>query len=230
MTAPGVQTRSSLSVLPIAYLYGFDQFWFLQAIFVIFLLVGALELLGGLSTFPRWALAFAAAVVFDRLGGPFVTSIFSTHKAFWLLPYFLLGCGIQRFPSRLFHPLALGTAGVLFAIAVAMQQGAWFGRIPAESLTDFMIPAVVGLTGNLLLMRYFPAVRSLAFYGAHAYTIFLLHLFFTTAARLVMGRVGLTHQFLIFSVSLLAGITLPIVAERGLVKSPILRRALLGLR
>ena len=55
MATPGVNVRPSLADLPGAYLYGFDQFWFLQAAFCIFIVVGLLDCLGALGTFPRWA-------------------------------------------------------------------------------------------------------------------------------------------------------------------------------
>jgi fucose 4-O-acetylase-like acetyltransferase len=228
IAAPGVNNRPLLSELPLAYIYGFDQFWFLQMIFLIFLMVGALDVLGCMKTFPRWAFVFAGAACLDRLG--VASPIFSSTQAVQLSPFFLLGCGIQRFPSRLFHPATLGTAGVLLAIGVVMQQGAWFGHVPADSLKFFMIPTVVGLMGNLLLMRFFPIVWWLVFYGSHAYTIFLLHVFFTAGTRIALNRVGLAHHFLVFPAALLAGITLPIAAESWLARNWLLRRTLLGLR
>ncbi len=229
MAVPGVNFRPTLSGLPEAFLRGFDQFWFLQAIFLIFLLASVLDALGVLRRFPGWLLTFLASLVVVRYGTAWAPPEFSAPQATLLLPFFLLGCGILRFPARLFHPAILAASAVGLALGVSAQQGAWFGELSSDSLARSMVPTLVGLTGNLLMVRWFPTVRSLAFYGSYAYTIFLLHVFFTAGSRMAVHRAGLGHPPLVFAVSLLAGINLPILAERWLNRRPILRRLLLGI-
>lgn len=230
MATPGVNARPSLADLPRAYLYGFDQFWFLQAAFCIFIVVGLLDSLGGLGTFQRWATATAVALAASSLSH-LAPALFSLNSALRLLPFFLLGYGVRRYPEKLFHPASLAVASVALAVGVVAQQAAWFSWIPMETMQAWMVPAIVGLAGNLLLLRFFTVVPILAFFGAHAYTVYLLHVFFTASSRLVLNKLGIGgFTALVFAVGLTAGVVMPIFAERLIVKSKLLRRAALGLR
>ncbi|WP_337176011.1 acyltransferase [Paludisphaera sp.] len=229
MATPGVNMRPSLSDLPAAYLYGIDQFWFLQSIFAIFLVVGALDCVGGLRTFPRWAAALLFSLALYRLPIP-VPHVFSLNGAVWLLPFFLLGCGVKRFPEKLFHPATLAFAAACLAVGIAAQQAAWFSWLSVSEIRAWMVPALVGLTGNLLLFRYFPVVPALAFVGAHAYTAYLLHVFFTAGSRIALYRAGIDYHPIIFVVGVAAGVGMPILVEPLIAKSRLLRRAVLGLR
>ncbi|BCL70165.1 hypothetical protein TUMSATVNIG1_21240 [Vibrio nigripulchritudo] len=68
----------------------------------------------------------------------------------------------------------------------------------------------------------------LARIGVYSYSIYLFHVFFTAAFRIILTKVGVENTHLLFAVSLLAGIVGPIVAERLLLGTNITRVLCLG--
>ncbi len=225
---PGVNHAGSWSDLWRVYAFSFDQFWFLQALFAVFLVVIALDGAGLMTTFGGWAACLAAgAAAAHFLPKP---EVFSLWGALYLLPYFLLGCGVRRFEPQLSTRTVAVAFGIAFAALFALQQFVWFAGLGADVSTTGWLGLSVGLTGTTLLLRHRRSFAPLAFLGASSFAIYLFHVFGAAGSRIALTRLGVTDRPSLLTLGLAAGLGLPIVLELGLKRSRFLRATLLGLK
>jgi membrane-bound acyltransferase YfiQ involved in biofilm formation len=71
-------------------------------------------------------------------------------------------------------------------------------------------------------------VKWLIWVGGYAYTIYLFHAFGTAGGRIIIKAIGIHTVTIVFVVSLLAGMFVPIVAELVLDRFKVTRMLFLG--
>lgn len=225
---PGVARERALGDIWRIYLYPFDQFWFLQAIALVFLGVLAMELTGLLRSRSGWALCLLVGVAL-YVEPPGVT-FFSIDGWCRLFVFFILGVGLYRFewlsrgkPSLVVAAAALGVSAVLY-------QSALLGS-PTAGVWMPWVTLGCGLGATFLLVRFRFACKPLAVLGGFAFTIYLLHSFGVVAGR-VLGKqgFGIEARVMLFLICLLLGLSLPVVGHWVLAKHKWTRRVFLGLR
>lgn len=180
------QASSSSRVWWLMHAEPVAHFWFVEALFWVFLLVWALERARWLATARQFATVWMLAVaVTMTVRAP---HWFALDGAFYLLPYFLGGLAITRFAllPRLATP-AMRVLLVVTAIVAIAQLG-----VPTpnpDRFTPWVLLAGVALCALLLGLGW----RStwLARIGTSSYAIYLLHVFFTSAARLGLNTAEL---------------------------------------
>ncbi len=178
---PGVTAPLPLHDIWKAYVFSFEHFWFLQALFWVFVVICGLEAASLMKTPLSWA-----AVTVASLAIPIVVrapDILSLWGAVYLMPFFLLGCGVRRFPKLLFHPLTLGVAGVMCLAAAVAQQMMWFGRISGDASRGGLMAVALGLSSSILLLRFRRPIRWLSVLGVYSYSIYLMHGFGLAVAK-----------------------------------------------
>lgn len=214
---PGTNAASELRDVWKLFVYGTDHFWFLQAIFLIFLLVCFCDAIGLLAR-PRFVLVaiIVSALVSVLVVVPDPWAVFSINGAIRLLPFFLLGYlftahadAVRLMPRT--WVLLLGAAVVLFAVRAVDVLARWdLPRIPGTALG-----VVLGLVAISLLLHFRDTFgwAPIARLGYFSYAIYLLHVFGTAPARIVLLRFGLDIDPLIFATALIAGLALPVLFE-----------------
>ncbi len=216
---PGANEHLPLADAWRVSVYGVDHFWFLQAIFLILVVVGLADRWGCLTTRSRLVvavgLAAVANVVMSLLSTdlPAQWDLFSFVGALSLLPYFLLGYLFSAHGRHVTSPrwALLAVTVVLFGINAAAVLGSW-------ELTGLEIPVlhlVIGLAGvsTFLMFRSTLAWRPLARLGYFSFAIYLLHVFGTAPARMLLGAAGIENSVAIFVFALACGLALPVVFE-----------------
>jgi glucan biosynthesis protein C len=196
------------------YLFPYVHLWFLQAVILIFAAVLVLERLRLLSTPQRYAIALVLAMAIhlslDMAGDE--NSLFSLLQALYLLPFFLLGLGANRFRRLLLQPAVIWTCVILFCATMTLhavfllQQGHVTER---GSLLGLMI----GATSAVALVGTFPRLRPLERIGAYSFTIYLFHPFFVAGMRTMLKISGIVSAEVIFVLGLAAGVIGPVVLE-----------------
>lgn len=225
---PGVNTPLRPEDLPWLLVIPYAHFWFVYALAWIFLLVGALDAYGLLDTRARWVLVLAGAFSL-MASGLLATPVLGIGRAQHLLPYFLLGLGVGRFGFARDHTTALALAG-LGAIGLIWHQGVWFGWWQLEGLRGYLTTSLLGSVAVVLLLARRRAWRPLAALGAFSYGIYLMHVFGTAGARIVLQRAGIESVPVLAIAGLSAGLALPIAVERFAAPRPRLAMLLLGRR
>lgn len=214
------QTIKSIYLLPYAHL------WFLQALMLIFVAVFCLEKLRAMQTFPRFAAAMSGALLVH-----FFVNIspnwFSITQACYLLPFFIVGLGANRFRNEVEQPFAQAAIISLFVLTMTMHIFSVFGYgSVAEQRT--LLATTLSLTGSLTLIYRMPGATWLRRIGAFSFAIYLFHVFFTASTRLALEAAGAVDPLLYFCVGLGGGVAGPVLVEKLLHRHHLARRMLLG--
>jgi peptidoglycan/LPS O-acetylase OafA/YrhL len=226
--APSVNSRPDWEDLPSIYYMPYAHFWFLQAIILIFALIGLIDRLGGLSTLPRYfvVLGLALAAHFLLHIWP---SYFSSNHALYLLPFFIAGLGANRFREWFFNATALKwVALAVFVVTMTLHVLACYGIYGEMWEQRTPLATALSLSGLITLLYWTPPNRTLAWIGGFSFTVYLYHVFFTAGTRTALNMVGLSEPLPNFLIGCAVGIMGPIVVELVFRRSAFMRRFFLG--
>ena len=160
-----------------------SQYWFLQSLFCIFLIVLLLEHTGLLRTPMRFAAAFLGAVVLHR-ANPLPDHLGLAGMTY-LLPYFLAGLWANRFGAK---PSAAATLGAVACVLAFLGLAQWAGVTESPARNTW--PALIlGLGSGFLLLRAGVRVDGLAWIGRHSFSIFLFNSMGSAASRIAWTSV-----------------------------------------
>ena len=198
-----------------------NHFWFIEAIFLIFVVVAVLD--RWLRRGPMFIAALVVAmVIYPTIAPP---PFLGLNGAVYLLPYFLCGLGYARF--RVEHSGVIAAAISLFILAYAYACAGLLGYVPHSERNSF-VALIIGVTGPLLLIHSGWRHRALAYVAVNAYAIFLFHPFFSAAARILLHAMGIRSIAVLLVTGTVAGIVGPILIAMVADWFPITRTALLG--
>jgi surface polysaccharide O-acyltransferase-like enzyme len=208
----------------------YQHFWYLQALLLIFLVVGLLDAMGWLF---RPAVFAALSAVAVALNLTFANSLepevdlFSISQAAYLLPYFLLGVAFTRFQDTFAAAPVRLAAVVALAAGTLIHQAALWDLISVNIERTSILGLLCGTTASLVLLRIMPRMSLFRTIGKHSYAIFLHHMFFQAACRIVLVRLD-AQDWQIFLAAVAAGCIGPMVLQRLASVNPWTRTALLG--
>lgn len=204
---PGVNTKIDwrlLHIVPVA------QLWFLESMFIIFMLIMVLEGRKLIDSERTLLIAFliAGALSVGRLAVG--VEYFGITGVVYLLPYFLSGIWFARYGAT--RPLVgFAALSIISTIALALY---------AASLGDFpdrlSLPAMLAsLFFCFLLVRMNLKSKSLDRVGLESFAIYLLHPFFTAGTRIILKAMMATPPlWLLVSAGVLAGLVGPMWAAK----------------
>jgi fucose 4-O-acetylase-like acetyltransferase len=231
--APGVNNPVPAGDVWRVWVYSFEHYWFLQAIALIFLLVGFLESRSAIAArrafWVFFGLSLLTALVCFTLVLPAVQmpgylDVFSIVGALGLLPYFIWGMAIQRFPDALFDWRVVLVAAVVLAIAIALREYAWRESWDGP-IIDKAGPVgyLFGLSVSLLLFARRPSVPFLARIGGYSFTVYLFQAFGTAIGRRLFDIPDINphaYYVLVLSFAVCLGILVEVVVRRIPIASP----------
>lgn len=225
--APGVNAQTDWSSVWKIYLLPFQHYWFLQAIMLIF--VGTVFVEPFLKHPSSFAIVFAAALA-AHFSLKFSKDLFSIHGALYLLPFFLFGIAINRY-----RPLLSGNFPRFFGIFALLTLWAWYAII---CLTDpnsapqksTLMATILSLASCYVVIQSLRPMSILASIGTFSFSIYLYHVFFTSAIRTTLRAVGIQLVVPHILAGLFAGIVGPVLFEIFASNHPIGRKFFLGKR
>jgi fucose 4-O-acetylase-like acetyltransferase len=200
------------------------HFWFVESLFWVFLVVWALERAALLQHRIGFALllGLACAVYLTTHAWPWL----GLDGAIYLMPYFLLGLALVRFPLKdaMLHPgwRVLLAVVALGALSLTVHNSAALDRRSPQMLLAGALACAALLHSGLVLPW-------LAGIGRHSYAIYLFHVFFTASTRLLLVRLGIESLALQLLLGVTAGLLLPIALARLLERQPWTARWFLGM-
>lgn len=204
-----------LHLMPVAH------YWFIESLFLIFMLIIPLEHFGILHNRAGFSAVFLAAAVLyvSNAGTPWL----SIAGALYLFPYFLCGIYFSRFPVEFRYKRAAGFVflGVVVLFLLVYGQEYAGGRRSINAL-------VIGTVSCIALLFARFESGFLASIGFYSYTIYLFHVFFTAASRIVFRAAGLTDIWLLFILGTVIGLAGPVAVELIASKYTVSRILLLG--
>jgi fucose 4-O-acetylase-like acetyltransferase len=227
---PGTNSSPRLSDIWKIFFTAYEHFYFLQSTFLIFLFIGIIDHLKLMLSLRNWLIIFLLAAMTRNLIPHFYPNIFSINGFFSLLPFFILGCGINRFPNLFTLKAFIKPVGILFILAIFLQQYIWFSGSTMSHLEIETLSIFVGFSGIIILSYIRKDIPIMSRIGYYSFGIYLFHVFGTAGSRILLSKFNIGNNVIVFSIGLLFGILIPIVIELNLEKSKITRRLFLGLR
>ncbi|MCC7204418.1 MAG: acyltransferase [Phycisphaeraceae bacterium] len=208
--APGATRQGEHLPLWRAYFFSYEQYWFLQALFLIFVLMALVEPVGLLLRPATWGVVLIASVVTQQLyAAPAFLSIWGV---FYLLPSFLLGYGMGRFVPLLNHQAWSIVAAVVLTAGLVLlftfEPGTGLGGPSRTGL----VSVLTGLGAGYLLLRHRRAVPILPVLGACSYAIYLYHTFALALFKRLCLALDIQSHDLVFLIKWAAGLSVPILA------------------
>jgi peptidoglycan/LPS O-acetylase OafA/YrhL len=156
---------------------------------------------------------------------------FSVLGATYLLPFFLLGLGMTRlqWDARQERPASGLLRIVLGALVVAWMMAQAQALAQATELERFSAPML--LAGLLLASGFWSlGLRNpwLARIGDYSFAIYLFHVFFTSATRMVLHGAGLEAQVPVLLISVATGVLGPACLQHLIARSRTCSTYLMG--
>jgi peptidoglycan/LPS O-acetylase OafA/YrhL len=227
---PGIEIAKVLAfclVNPLA------QLWFLPSIFLCILTVGMLDILGQLKTIRNWlfwlTVMSVVEVIYFQYNAFGIDYVPVSSGFTLLLPFFTLGCGLNRFGSQVITRKLLWFCAAVVVAGLTYQQFLMAGAITGMVGKETPMGLIVGLAGTTLLIHFRPNVSWLSTLGNYSFSIYLYHyLFISLMLRIPFPDGGTGHAQLVARI--LGGLLLPILVEKLLKRHAITRRIGLGLR
>jgi fucose 4-O-acetylase-like acetyltransferase len=225
----GSRMQPERSHILMLYFLPYAHYWFLQAVFIIFLTYGLID---AISKRRADVTLFVLSIVIYVSGILFPLDVFSVDSALYLLPFFLLGVIVKRHGALIYRHRA---EIVIASLAILIAATAWnlgeLNETGAFSLDRRDIQSVTfGLAACAFLVIVLPRVSALEVIGPITFTIYLYHVFFTSAMRRALDAFGIEDDGLHFVLGVVAGVALPALMHLALQNTSILSRYILGMR
>jgi fucose 4-O-acetylase-like acetyltransferase len=197
-------------LLPL-YVYPYKHFWFLQALFLVFLLLIGLESVRALASVPRYVGVLAAAAATFMLVPDLESSFFSITNATWILPFFLLGLGVNRYRG-VFFSREMGVAVVLVLVLAMGYEGLRMSMDPVHAVhRRALIALAIGMSAAVCIARWLPNLKALRFIGYYSFGIYLYHAMFLNDVRRVTRSFHASTAWVLFPLQLAVGLAIPIL-------------------
>jgi glucan biosynthesis protein C len=226
---PGVNRPRDIADIWRVYVFSWEHYWFIQSIFLVFITVTWIDLHSYMSKLRGWLGCMAVSVLL-ALVFP-IWEVFSFDGFIYLLPYFILGCGLQRFPDVLSRPQVVVPAAIIFPIAIVLRHLIWIGAWDIPTDRRALLSITAGVCCMLVVFRYRRSNRLLAWFGGYAYGIYLMHfLGLPIGERLAGACPGPINREVLFFGRFLFGLAIPIALEMIIIRFHILRVVMLGLK
>ena len=200
------------------YVFGFEHLWFLQSIFIVFLIVGILDALGLLVSQLRWFIATGVSAILDlvdyscRPNDDFFTS--AVHSGCFPSSCSATDCVDIR--SLIYAVLRWWSRSSLSPVCTSQSGCSPFSACTTQSQhVDKLIGIAVGVLAVVLIYsaRNVLNTRVLAWVGGFSFGIYLLHVFATAGTRIVLEHLGLHVTWELFFICWPMGIAGPIAFQ-----------------
>lgn len=207
--APGVNKDVGLIQALLSFYVPVNHFWFLQAVFIIFMFVGFLQWRGLLQTMTRLYLLFLFSAVAFLLP-PFAVDAFGINGAFYLLPFFVTGMICHEKVAVIKQSLKVIGPVVFVLISIALL---YIAAVDRELIVDrrSLVGLLVGCASCVALLSSDMRSKALIWLGGYSYAIFLFHVLFAASSRFAFGRLGITDDSILVIGGVLCGLLGPVL-------------------
>ncbi len=229
---PGTNFSYDLKDIWQILIFPYTFYWYLQALFIVFLVVAVVDANKWASTFTNWLILFGTSIVLLFMRDFFIPESFPNFFGFkmgiYLLPFFVIGIGIKRYKSYFDNKIFVWISAIILITGLVIQQLIWYDIIHYNISSSGGLGLLIGVTGVIICLRIHFTIKWLVWIGSFAYTIFLFHSFGTSGGRILLNMLGVFNTPVVFFFSLLLGLLLPIIIELVLDKFGITRMLFLG--
>ena len=228
---PGTNNKGEWAEIWRIYLFPYTIYWYLPSLFIMFFLQGLIDINGWANHLAGWVKCFIGIyllmivqIICIPESSP---NLFSFKGAIMQFPYFAAGVGICRFTKEISSGQIKAWCATAACVGLILLQIDWFYPLSCNLIYKITQPLWVICTLYFILRS---TVRNSFFIwiGSFAYTIYLFHGFGTAGGRILLTKVGIHSDVIIFLFALFIAISIPIVLDKILRKRAITRILFLG--
>lgn len=228
---PGTNAKGDLSNIWKIYLFPYTMFWYLQTLFLIFIVIATIDKLSMMNSMRSWltilAVSYGLSIVQTTLIAGNMPNYFSFQGMLGQMPYFLAGIAVQRFGKEIYKSTKLYFIPAV--IGVILLQLEWFYPNVNPNLYKCLLPLWLIPTLFITLKVKFTS-KIFVYIGVYAYSIYLLHGFGTAGGRIILSYLNIHSETIIFLFATLIATLTPILADKVLSKNKYTRMIFLGKR
>lgn len=212
----------SFNILAIYY-HPYAHYWYLFAIFWIFIVAFLLDTIGLFKSFYSWLALLLFSIVFS-LNKPAI-SYFGLDSSQSLFPFFIIGCGLNFYKEFFtnFKAKALLVSIAIFSVLINMTD-LYFFNISISKLCWLMF--ALSFLSLMFIFRF--TINPLSYLGSYSYSIYLYHSFASASFRILLIKFGINSYPVHLFVGLIMGVLLPILFEKAIKNYRILGTLFLG--
>jgi fucose 4-O-acetylase-like acetyltransferase len=229
---PGTNYSNNLKDIWKIAIYPYTFYWYLHSLFIVFLAVAILDsyklMKTPISLIFVMLISIFLLIYRDIIIPEEFPNYFGFKGAIYLLPFFIIGIGIQRFKEIFQNKILSIVMIVILFRSLILQQLAWFGVVDYQFSGSEGLGLIIGLFGTIVLFKSKLNIKPMVWIGNFSYTIFLFHSFGTAGGRIILQKSGIQSTLLIFLFSLFLGLLLPVVIEKTLDRFNFTRLLFLG--
>ena len=210
------------------YVFPYTIYWYLPSLFLMFAAIRMIDANKWMDKFGGWAIclvcAFAGLVVQKIfLSDGQIPNLFSFMGAMAQFPYFVAGVGIRRFSKQIItHKTSVALSSLAIVGVLSLQLEWFYPAVSKDLLYGLTRPLWVMATLALLLSQSYSS-RLFMWIGSYAYIIYLYHGFGTSGGRIILNRLGVSSEILIFMFATAMAIFIPVILQRIANRNKILR-------
>lgn len=235
LSPPYVETPQNILHIWRLLVFPPHQFWFLQTLFLIFVIITVLESLKWLDNLSFWLAAVGLMILAALLAksGIFksIDLPFSPRPLIFMLPYFLFGLGVCRFELLRKNRWITIVAAALAALGLTLQIFILAGQLKIPDRRDTLFYLCLSFAYIFLLLKIKWKVKGLSILGSFSYSIFLFHFYVIMAMKVILSASSLPLPPAgRYAIVFLSAIGLSILAHLLLKRFTLPRRLFLGLR
>lgn len=213
-----------------SYTFRFEHLWYLQSLFLIFVVmawIDAYELVPNLRVLVALILGWYAISLLLPLN-----QFFGYAGLVQLMPFFLAGYGLRRWPEILEARGATVVAWLCFVSGMALEQLDFRGVLPLPEIITVkygVLNLIAGIAFCVLCFRYRHELPVIGRIGDFSFSIYIFHTLGMAVANRVAGLTPSEEGLLgLIALKMLFGVFLPIALELGIRRSALLRTLFLG--
>lgn len=213
---PGTNSKPELHDLWKMYVYGGEHLWFVQAMFLVFLAVGFMDAFAVLKSTKSWLIVLSAAsALFVFISSSSSNDLFSVSGAIRLLPFFLVGYGVKSYAGSIDTKAVLLVGIAAFCVVYAIRISTILDGNRSSNPPMRLLELSIGLFAvtALLITRNRIKVGVLSWIGQYSFSVYLLHVFGSAGSRICLGKADIESEGIVFIVSMVMAVGLPIVFE-----------------
>lgn len=205
-----------------AFIDGYQHLWFIDALLMMFLLVGLIDSQVRSRQAIWWGLIAAILVIYPVFPN---LPVLHMKNALFLLPFFIFGMLLYRVPNLLRASWLLGFSVVILPTLLALQ----FFPVGGMAVMDLALARwLCGATAVIVFLRLFPRMGWLEWIAVYSFSIYLWHPAANGLVRTLGWEAGVHNVALMFGVGLAAGVLLPILLHEVMLRMPRLSAFVIG--
>jgi acyl-CoA synthetase (AMP-forming)/AMP-acid ligase II/peptidoglycan/LPS O-acetylase OafA/YrhL len=211
--------------LSVALFFGYLHLWYLYALFIITLVIGAIHIF-----LKPNLLAYLGLMLLFFLISTLINSIYPLRidEAVRLAPYFIMGILLYQYSNKWMGQklLAIAIAITLFGSVLKICH---FIGVANVHESETVLWLIVSISFIFVIYRLVPKITTIEWIGIYTYAIYLWHPLANASVRTLLMKFGVEDRLVLFIIGLIVGVFIPIIMYKIAQLLPkIVRQSLMG--